>query len=249
VLLNGILAALPPQPDGRTFYYSDYRPGARKQYFGDVWPCCSGTYAQITADYPLDIYFHDGNTLYVNLFSPSQVRWERGGHMVTVEQNTEFPESNLTTLTIRSQHRERFALSVRVPLWATDGVLLRLNGKTTNVKASHGTFLNIARTWHDGDVVSITFPMSLRFEPIDAQTPNSAALMYGPLLLVALADGPVRLEEDPRTPVAWIAPRTNERLAFQTRDGRVVFCPFYLVRDRSYTTYCQFGSSTDKQHL
>ena len=28
VVINGMLAALPMQPDGRTFYYSDYHPGA-----------------------------------------------------------------------------------------------------------------------------------------------------------------------------------------------------------------------------
>jgi DUF1680 family protein len=50
VLYNGMLATLPMQPDGKTFYYSDYRPGTKKAYFRDVWPCCSGTYAQITAD-------------------------------------------------------------------------------------------------------------------------------------------------------------------------------------------------------
>ena len=77
VLFNGILAALPIQPDGKTFYYSDYHPGAHKQYFPSSWPCCSGTYAQVTADYPLDIYFHDDNGLYVNLFIPSQVHWHR----------------------------------------------------------------------------------------------------------------------------------------------------------------------------
>lgn len=80
VLFNGILAALPMQPDGRTFYYSDYHAGARKQYFPSLWPCCSGTYAEITADYPLDIYFHDDQALYVNVFTPSQVRWSRGKH-------------------------------------------------------------------------------------------------------------------------------------------------------------------------
>ena len=59
VLYNGMLATLPMQPDGKTFYYSDYRSGTKKAYFRAAWPCCSGTYAQITADYPLDIYFHD----------------------------------------------------------------------------------------------------------------------------------------------------------------------------------------------
>ena len=74
VLLNGVLATLPMQPDSKTFYYSDYHSGGKKVYFNSDWPCCSSTYAQITADYPLDRYFHDDQALYVNLFTPSRVK-------------------------------------------------------------------------------------------------------------------------------------------------------------------------------
>ena len=52
LLHNGIGAALPVQPDGRSFYYADYRVGmGAKTFFWDEWPCCSGTYLQAVADY------------------------------------------------------------------------------------------------------------------------------------------------------------------------------------------------------
>ncbi|MEO7649221.1 MAG: beta-L-arabinofuranosidase domain-containing protein, partial [Bryobacteraceae bacterium] len=117
VLYNGILAALPPNPDGHSFYYSDYRPGAIKLRRPDLWTCCSGTYAQATADYPLDIYFHGSNDLYVNLFVPSEVKWKRGQIAVVVKQSTDYPKNLSTRFVVETAKPTKFGLNVRVPAW------------------------------------------------------------------------------------------------------------------------------------
>jgi len=249
VLFNGMLAALPMQPDGRTFYYSDYHAGAHKQYFPWLWPCCSGTYALITADYPLDIYFHDDNGLYVNLFTPSRVQWLHKGHTITLEQTTDFPLSGTSRFTVHTEHPARFILHMRVPAWASAGVKLSVNGRPENVSSAPGTFLAISRRWKEGDTVAATFPMSLRFEPVDAQTPGLAALMYGPLMLVALADGDVTLEGDPAKVEQWIQPEDRASLTFRTRNGGIVFRPFYQIREERYTTYCHLASPLNKPSL
>ena len=237
VLLNGMLAALPMKPDGSTFYYSDYRSGTKKGYFRSTWACCSGTYAQITADYPLDIYYHDGNSIYVNLFTPSQVRWTRGKRSVSLKQSTAYPESDTTMLTVETEKPARFALHVRIPGWTAGPVTVRLNDRPLHVKAAPGSFVQIERTWRQGDTLSVTFPMSLRFEAIDPQTPNRVAVMNGPLLMVALSETPVTLHGDRAAPASWITPEKGAPLAFQTRDGAVRFRPFYRVRDEAYTAY------------
>lgn len=236
VLWNGMLAVLPMQPDGRTFYYSDYHAGARKQYFPARWPCCSGTYAENTADYPLDIYFHDDAGLYVNLFTPSKVRWKHGRNEIVVEQATDFPVSDTISFTVHTAKTVRFAFHVRVPMWAAERSVA-VNHEGIDLAAVRGTFLKIDRKWHDGDTVSVTFTRALRFEPIDAQTPNLAALMYGPLMLVALANGEVQLSGNAATPDSWIKPADSGTLAFQTANN-VTFRPFYLIQNEHYTTYC-----------
>jgi len=238
VLYNGMLAALPMQPDGRTFYYSDYHPGAQKQYFPSAWPCCSGTYAEVTADYPLDIYFHDDNGLYVCLFTPSQVQWQHRGQTITVAQTADFLQSDTATFTVHVKKTARFSFNVRVPAWATEPATVSVNGHTTSSTNAPGTFLKISRRWHDGDTVAVTFPKSLRFEAVDAQTPELAALMYGPILLVALANGDVDLHGNKATPAAWIQRQDGASLAFRTDEGQV-FRPLYQLRDEHYTTYCR----------
>ena len=48
VLYNTILGAKPIKEDGTSFYYSDYNNQfAKKGYYRDKWPCCSGTFRRL----------------------------------------------------------------------------------------------------------------------------------------------------------------------------------------------------------
>ncbi len=235
VLYNGMLAVLPMQPDGRTFYYSDYQPGAKKAYFRDVWPCCSGTYSQITADYPLDIYFHDSTGLYVNLFTPSRVRWTKGKQTVIVDQATSFPDSDTSILTVHTKQPVQLSIHIRIPGWATEGHTILVNGiRDENTTTSRG-FLEVNRVWHEGDTLKFSFPMSLHFEAISPDTPEVKAALYGPLLLAALTDKSVEMYGN--FPRIDISPVAGKIPAFHSHDGTLTFLPFYQIIDQSYTTY------------
>jgi DUF1680 family protein len=238
VLFNGMLAALPMQPDGKTFYYSNYRSGTHKTYHPDAWPCCSGTYAQITADYPLDVYYHDEHGLYVNLFTPSRVQWQNGRQPITVEQATTYPETETTTVTVHTKTPTRFALHVRVPRWTAKPVIAKINGHPSQGTAEPGTFLEIERLWRDGDTLQATFPMALHYESIAPETPDRQAVLYGPLLLVALSDKAVSVKGEKALVEA--VKQADTLPTFRTRDGAIAFLPFYKVKDERYTTYLSF---------
>ena len=91
VLYNTILGAKPILPDGTSFYYSDYDAGARKVYHPDKWPCCSGTLPQLAADYHVSIYLRSPAGVYVNLYVPSKLRWNTGGAVCGLTQQTKYP--------------------------------------------------------------------------------------------------------------------------------------------------------------
>ena len=88
VFYNTVLGAKPLQPDGTAFYYSDYSYDGHKGYSNHHWPCCSGTLPQVAADYRLNIYLHEAQNIYVNLYLPSTVRWDRGGNLIQFQQVT-----------------------------------------------------------------------------------------------------------------------------------------------------------------
>ncbi len=228
LLYNGNLGALPMGERGATFYYSDYRlGGGRKIYHLDgTWPCCSGTYPQVIADYHNVVYFRDGAGLLVNLFVPSRVAWNQAGTDVVVEQETAFPASDTTVLTVRPRKPASFDLRFRVPGWAR-GAAAEVNGKAEPVAAAAGTWASIHRRWSPGDRVSLRLPMRLALVPVDAQHPKRVAVTYGPVVLVR--DQSPRLTPSGANVSDWIV-ASGGNLEFsaggQPQGG---FRPFYQV--------------------
>src|SRR5215471_19283948 len=122
---NGSGAALPLRPGGRNFYYSDYRIGGGiKTDYWENFTCCSGTYIQDMADYHNLIYYKDATSLYVNLYVPSEVTWGD----VTLVQETGYPETETSTLTIGGRPHGKFALRFRVPSWSRE-MSVAVNGR------------------------------------------------------------------------------------------------------------------------
>lgn len=185
LLYNGIGAALPIIGNGRNFYYADYRVGGgMKVYNWDTFTCCSGTYLQNIADYHNLVYFRDESEsgLYVNLFLPSEVTWEAAAGRVTLTQQTRYPDTDITTLTVRSPSPIAFPLSFRVPGWTRE-VSVKVNGAEVALQAVPGTWARLSRKWTSGDQVQIRIPLTLRMEPVDRQHPDRVAVVRGPVVL------------------------------------------------------------------
>ena len=190
LLYNGIGAALPMHGRGQTFYYADYRlRDARKYYFGDPWPCCSGTYLQNIADFHNIIYFGSAEGLSVNLYVPSEVAWQHGGQEITLTQRTDYPEKETVTLIVQMPYPAAFALRVRVPAWA-HGVTARVNDQPVPHGGTPGAWATIHRQWQPGDRVTLHLPLPPRQVPIDEQHPQRVALARGPVILVRPHDSP-----------------------------------------------------------
>lgn len=228
---NGIGAALPMAGRGRTFYYSDYLlGGCQKTYYSAAWPCCSGTYIQDAADYHDIIYFRSGRSLYVNLFVPSQVAWKVDDTAVAVEQATDFPASETTTLTLRPEKPVQFSLKFRVPGW-TEGAWVSVNGERQRIECRPGTWAAVERTWKTGDRVEIHLPMKLAYAAIDEQHPHRVAAVYGPLVLVR--DQETVVVPDTNDISKWIATK-GEGLEFRAESrARAGFVPFYQLGVRT----------------
>ncbi|WP_293887315.1 MULTISPECIES: beta-L-arabinofuranosidase domain-containing protein [unclassified Sphingobacterium] len=183
-LYNHILASVAENSPANT-YHVPLRPGSIKQ-FGNAdmhgFTCCNGTAIESSTKLQNTIYFRskDDQSLYVNLYIPSTLQWKERG--IRIEQQTNFPKADHTSLTIRGNGK--FDLHVRVPSWATKGFFVTINGVDQKIAADPGTYLSINRNWKDGDVVKLKMPFDFHLDPVMDQ-PNIASLFYGPVLLAA----------------------------------------------------------------
>src|ERR1051325_6183275 len=110
ILYNTIAGANPIMADGTSFYYADYNYNAKKVHYRDKWPCCSGTFPQLTADYGISSYYHSSDGIYVNLFLPSRLSWSQNNTPCTLTQTTQYPTENTTKLEFSLPRPETFTV-------------------------------------------------------------------------------------------------------------------------------------------
>jgi hypothetical protein len=243
ILYNTILGAKDIQEDGRTFYYADYRTSTTKRYFHSAWPCCSGTYPQIIADYVISAYFRDRAGIYINFYIPSELAWQRNGEAIRLIQETAYPLGDRSTITLRMSTPQEFTISLRIPDWVQQPVKINVNGKNQDVDAKPRMFASLQRRWKDQDRVEIQFPMPLRTVPVNQHHPKTVALMRGPLMYVTSNPWfklPAPHDLDQLTPVPFARnPGWFELPGVRSRDARAFFMPYYTVQDETYNTYIQ----------
>ena len=154
--------------------------------------CCVGSGFESHAKYQSSIYFRGERSevrgerlLYVNLFIPSELNWNG----TIIRQETAFPESNKTIITIKPSalNHQPLAIKLRYPYWAT---YMKVNGR--KVKAAKDGYVNYPITQHlspntyhptpNTHKIEIEFGMTLREEPTK-DDPSRVALLRGPIVM------------------------------------------------------------------
>lgn len=143
--------------------YSSLLPGVRgagigglrlmpdKHYYG----CCAciGS-AGIGMVHKLAVTANE-NTLAVNLYIPGKIKTVTpSGKNITLNVDTEYPAAGDVKITLEPEDIESFNIALRIPSWS-DGVTVTVNGD----KYDGG---NIRKAWCKGDVISISFNMSIK---------------------------------------------------------------------------------------
>lgn len=261
-LYNHILGQQDPQT-GMVAYFLPLLSGAHKVYStpeNSFW-CCVGSGFESHAKYAESIYYHNGEGLFVNLFIPSVLDWKEKG--MKVRQETRFPASETTVLTLSMAEPVRTTFRLRYPSWSKD-VQVRVNGKRVKVRQQPGSYIAIEREWKDGDRIEATYPMHLTLESAP-NNPHRAALLYGPVVLAGalgtegmlppapdsdpskyndyytydyhIPEGlPTGLKWDAGHPENSVQRISEDGLRFRTADG-VTVLPLYDVHRQRYVVY------------
>src|SRR5450432_117115 len=242
VLYNTVAGAKPILPDGTSFYYSDYNnDAAKKVYYKDKWPCCSGTFPQLAADYHISSYYPAKDGVYVNLFLPSRVTWMQNGTRCSLTQKTSYPTANTTQLHFEMPKSETFTVYLRIPEWTDTSTRVSVNGKRVEGEVTQGKFFAVSRTWKSGDRVEFEIGMPLRLQPVDAQNANTVALVRGPIALFGVGDLPAKFTRAQLLAAAAASQSSGDWLV-QGDAGKMTFRPFAAIGDETYRLYQNVGA-------
>ena len=271
-LYNHILASQDPVT-GMFVYLMSLKPGHFKVYSTpeDSFWCCVGTGMENHAKYGDTIYFHDAHSLYVNLFIASELTWPEKG--LVIRQDTKFPAGDTSVLKVNVSKPVTLTFKIRHPAWATEGIIVKVNGKKQKVSSPPGSYLALSREWHDGDEVEVRLPMQLHAEFLPGVS-NEVALLYGPIVLAGelgtnSMPNPLTSNQtdysrlpDPPAPMfvgaadslpGHVKPVAGRPLTFRThgigRPQDVTLIPFYALHRQRYSVYWKLITEADWKAL
>jgi len=241
--------------DGAMMYFLSLTSGAWKTYgtqLDSFW-CCTGTGSEEYAKLGDTIYFHDDDSLYVNLYIASQLEWPEKG--VSVRQETRFPEQEGTTISIAAKAPVQMGINLRIPCWAKGGSV-KVNGTALPAFSSPSSYLSLNRVWKNGDKIELSLPMDLHVAPMPDDE-HLQAVMYGPLVLAGRFDevakekrfgdmGPKMAERVPTPEIVassgktdWLRRDDKESLTFRTvgQSKELTLVPLYRIEAERYSAY------------
>lgn len=265
-MLNHILSTQNPATGGYV-YFTPVRPRSYRVYSAPneaMW-CCVGTGMENHGKYNEFIYTHTGDSLFVNLFVASSLRWKG----LQLKQETAFPYEEQTRLTF-TEGAASFPLMIRYPGWVAAGALkIKVNGQAVTIDAQPSSYVAIKRRWKKGDVVEVSLPMHNTIEHLP-NVPAYIAIMHGPVLLGAktgtedmkglIADAsrwghipsgeklpvdkaPFFIEDDLSAITNGLAPVKDAPLHFTMPGVKMINAvnlelqPFYQIHDARYMVY------------
>ncbi|HXE80326.1 MAG TPA: beta-L-arabinofuranosidase domain-containing protein [Vicinamibacterales bacterium] len=183
-IYNALLAAQHPE-SGRICYFTPLN-GSRS--FGTVSQgipgvsCCSSSVPRAIALIPSAVWGVRRGGIAIALFTPGTARVNLPAGTVTITSETRFPEEGRVALTLRTGKPMTFPLQVRAPSWSRRVVVSAGDQEWTTARDG---FIEIDRTWQDGDRVTIDIDLSPSLISGKPTYPNLVAVRRGPQILAA----------------------------------------------------------------
>lgn len=149
------------------------------------YPCCTANMHQGFPKFVQNLWYATpDNGLAAVIYSPSNVKAKVGdGTEISIRETTEYPFSDAIKLSVSTEKEVDFPLYLRIPGWC-DSPSVKVNDATIDLDVKNGLQC-IRRTWKQGDIVQLHFPMKVM---ISEWYERSAAIERGPLVYALKMD-------------------------------------------------------------
>ncbi len=242
---NHILAAQHPET-GMFTYMMPLMAGSAREYSTptDSFWCCVGSGMESHAKHGESIYWEGDETLFVNQYISSEVKWQQAG--ASLRLRTDYPYQGDISLAFTSLEKPHsFAMALRIPAWASS-FELSVNNKPLTPRMAAG-YAIVDRRWSTGDTLALRLPLELREEATPGDS-STVALLRGPLVMAADL-GPASEAYEALAPalvgadaLAGIKGVDTERARYEVsasvaRPQALTLVPFYAQYERRSAVY------------
>ncbi len=232
-------AVLPVQSHahGSYVYHLPLGSPRNKKYLKDNdFFCCSGSSLEAFSRLNANIYFHDAEAVWVNLYVPSRVTWREKG--VVLEQSGNFPREMRVGLSVSAERETAFAMRLLVPSWS-DGVDVWVNGEKVDVRTTGAEYVELGLKWRDGDRVEVEFHPGFHVKPLPDRE-DVFAVCYGPMMLAFETRSEVILKGDVEEVVNNLSVACDgDEGTFNLSNGGKTYTlrPMFDIDEQSYGVY------------
>jgi DUF1680 family protein len=192
-LYNGALSGI--SLDGLGYFYvnplADRGMHRRQTWFPCA--CCPPNIARLLASIPGYFYSISKDGVWVHLYARSTAHLLFEDMPLTIIQRTEYPWKGLVELILKPWDERLFSLYLRIPGWCRQPGL-RINGAPAEAPLIPGSYVELRRTWKDGDKIRLSLPMPVQrilCNPMVSENADRVALKRGPIVYcLEQADNP-----------------------------------------------------------
>lgn len=190
------------------------------QQYAPVYPtsCCPVVSVWVVPDYLRSIAMRGEDGIYLASYGPATINCGE----FTLKEETAYPFRDTIKVTVSTDKEVATNINVRIPGWC-EGAKIVVNGEAVADAPQAGTYYPLSRTWKNGDVIEITFPMKVRLSQLDdsqMMARHPMAVEYGPLLFsLKLPEVWTAVKGSPRNPLpeGWSWWDVNPKLDWDER--------------------------------
>jgi DUF1680 family protein len=197
--------------------------------------CCNGSSIEAFSHLNSNIYFNNNNNIWVNLYIPSEVKWNTRG--TTISQKGNFPANPAIQFAVTSRKPSKFAINLFIPDWVTNKTKVLINGVPVSIDLKPLSYVKLNRKWKNGDKIELTFDYKFYVKTM-TDNQNMLALYYGPVLLAFETDNELLLKGNSSEILNSISKKEGEMVFTLKNDGiEYKLLPFYEINNSSYGVY------------
>ena len=141
--------------------------------------CCSGNVNRMLPNFVSRMWMTDSEGGAVAaIYGPSTATFPTENGSVTITCETDYPFGETLTFRVSGDEDASIPLTLRIPTWCSHSSLA-VNGSPVDIYMPAGTFAKVSSAVKDGDVITLTLPMSVEKKTLAGQ---GVYFQRGPLL-------------------------------------------------------------------